>query len=121
LIPAPAQRCLLARLPAGARITGHIDLAPYFAKIIRIHVPIVTNADAWMYCGGLTFRMQPGEVWALNNSTTHGVWNAHAAQARTHLICDFLGSPALLDLLSRAERDLGARNAQVDQVMRGTH
>ena len=60
LIPAPAQRCLLARLPAAARITGHIDLAPYFAKTIRIHVPVVTNADAWMYCAGLSFRMQPG-------------------------------------------------------------
>ena len=60
LIPAPAQRCLLARLPPAGRITAHIDLAPYFSKTIRIHVPVVTNADAWMYCGGLAFRMQPG-------------------------------------------------------------
>ena len=121
LIPAPAQRCLLARLPAAARITGHIDLAPYFAKTIRIHVPVVTNDDAWMYCAGLSFRMQPGEIWALNNSATHGVWNAHATEARTHLICDFLPDPSLLGLLTRAERDLGAPNAQVDQVMRGAH
>jgi len=121
LIPAPAQRCLLARLPAGARITGHIDLAPYFAKTLRIHIPIITNSDAWMYCGGLSFRMQPGEVWALNNSATHGVWNAHATEARTHLICDFLGSAELLGLLTRAERDLGTKNAQVDQMLRGTH
>ena len=111
----------MARRRAGARITGHIDLAPYFAKTIRIHVPVVTNDDAWMYCAGLSFRMQSGEVWALNNSATHGVWNAHATEARTHLICDFLPSPGLLDLLGRAERDLGAPNAQVDQVMRGTH
>ena len=61
----------------------------------------------------------PGEVWALNNSATHGVWNAHATEARTHLICDFLPSPELLGLLARAERDLGAPNAQLDQVMRG--
>src|SRR3954470_14170922 len=78
LIPAPAQRCLLARLQPGARITGHIDLAPYFAKTIRIHVPVATHDAAWMYCAGQTFRMRPGEVWALNNSATHGVWNAHA-------------------------------------------
>ena len=121
LIPGRAQRCLLARLPAAARITGHIDLAPYFAKTIRIHVPVVTNADAWMYCAGLSFRMQPGEVWALNNSATHGVWNAHATEARTHLICDFLPDPELLELLARAERDLGVPNAQVDQVIRGAH
>lgn len=119
LIPAPAQRCLLARLPAAARITGHIDLAPYFAKTIRIHVPVFTHDDAWMYCAGLAYRMYPGEVWALNNSATHGVWNAHATDARTHLICDFLPSPELLELLTRAERDLGAPNERLDQVMRG--
>jgi len=60
-------------------------------------------------------------VGALNNSATHGVWNAHATAARTHLICDFLPDPELLVLLARAERELGAPNAQVDQVMRGAH
>lgn len=120
LIPASPQRCLLARLPAGARITGHIDLAPYFAKTIRVHVPVFTHDSAWMYCGGLAFRMQAGEVWALNNSSTHGVWNAHATNARTHLICDFLPSPELLEHLSQAERDLGERNAELENAMRGT-
>jgi hypothetical protein len=119
LIPAPAQRCLLARLPPATKVTGHIDLAPYFAKTIRIHFPVVTNDDAWMYSAGLAFRMHPGEVWALNNSATHGVWNAHTTEARTHLICDFLPSPGLLALLTRAERDLGAANEQLDRVMRG--
>jgi len=120
IIPAPAQRCLLARLPSGARVTGHIDLAPYFSKTVRIHVPVITNDEAWMYCAGVTYRMRPGEVWALNNSATHGVWNAHATDARTHLICDFLLSDELRALLTGAERDLGAANADVERVMRGT-
>jgi hypothetical protein len=119
VIPAPAQRCLLARLPSAARVSAHIDLAPYFAKTIRIHVPIVTNDDAWMYCAGLAFRMRAGEVWALNNSAAHGVWNAHATDARTHLICDFLPSPGLLELLAHAERDFGATKPDLDRVMRG--
>jgi hypothetical protein len=119
LIPAPAQRCLLARLPPAGRITAHIDLAPYFAKTIRVHVPVVTNANAWMYCGGVAFLMRPGEVWALNNSSPHGVWNAHATEARTHLICDFLPSPDLLGLLGRSERELGAPNAELENIMRG--
>jgi hypothetical protein len=119
LIPGAAQRCLLARLPAGARVVGHIDQAPYFAKTIRIHVPVATNDEAWMYCGGLAFRMQPGEVWALNNSSTHGVWNAHATDSRTHLICDFLPTAELLEQLSQAERNLGAPNAELENVMRG--
>jgi len=58
-------------------------------------------------------------VWALNNSATHGVWNAHATAARTHLICDFLPSPELIGLLGQAERELGASNAELDRVMRG--
>jgi hypothetical protein len=120
VIPAAAQRCLLARLPPGARITGHIDMAPYFAKTLRIHVPVVTHDQAYMYCAGLTYKMLPGEVWALNNSATHGVWNAHATQARTHLICDFLPSPELLGLLARSERDLGTADASLDRAMRGT-
>jgi hypothetical protein len=119
LIPAAAQRCLLARLPPGARITAHIDMAPYFAKTLRIHVPVVTHDQAYMYCAGLSFRMRPGEVWALNNSAPHGVWNAHATQARTHLICDFLPNTELLGLLARSERELGAGDDMLDRVMRG--
>jgi hypothetical protein len=118
LIPAAAQRCLLARLPPGARITAHIDKAPYFSKTLRIHVPVVTQGQAFMYCAGLAYRMQPGEVWALNNSAMHGVWNAHATEARTHLICDFLSSPELLGLLARAERQLGVADDELDRVMR---
>ena len=34
--------------------------------------------------------------------------------ARTHLICDFLPEPALLELLARGERDLGRPLPEVD-------
>lgn len=108
LIPAPPMRCLLARLPGGAVIKVHCDQTEYFDKTIRIHMPVITHDAAWMYCAGRSYRMAPGELWALNNSTHHGVWNADPDAARTHVICDFLGSPGLFDLLARAERDLGA-------------
>ncbi len=120
VIPAAAQRCLLARLPPGVSVSGHIDRAPYFGKTIRIHVPVTTSEAAWMYCAGLAFRMSAGEVWALNNSAPHAVWNAHASEARTHLICDFLPSEALTELLGGAERDLGAPNAELDRVVLAT-
>lgn len=117
LIPASAQRCLLARLPAGDSVSGHIDRPPYFGKTLRIHVPVTTSDSAWMYCDGLAYQMRAGEVWALNNSAPHAVWNAHASESRTHLICDFLPSEALLELLGRAERGLGTRNAELDRVV----
>src|SRR3954469_363513 len=88
IIPAPVMRCLLARLPAGGTVSPHIDQAPYFAKTIRIHVPVVTHEQAWMLAGDQVYLMKAGEVWALNNSALHAVWNAHPTQSRTHMICD---------------------------------
>ncbi|MDH4023729.1 MAG: aspartyl/asparaginyl beta-hydroxylase domain-containing protein [Gammaproteobacteria bacterium] len=113
LLAAPPLRCLLARLPAGGTIAPHIDRAPYFAKTLRIHVPVTTSDRVFMLCAGLTYRMRAGEVWALNNSTHHGVWNADPQLSRTHLICDFLPAPALLDLLARGDRGLGQHNPEV--------
>jgi hypothetical protein len=118
LIPAPPLRCLLARLPPGATIAPHIDRAPYFAKTIRIHVPVETHELAYMLCAGECYVMRASEVWALNNCASHAVWNAHAQLARTHLICDFLPHPPLLELLGRAERSLGAHNPDAEQHVR---
>lgn len=114
LIPATPMRCLLARLPGGVTVPMHIDRAPYFHKTLRVHVPVRTHNQAWMLAGGLTYRMQPGEVWVLNNSAPHAVWNADPVLERTHLICDFLPSPGLLALLAQSEKHLGAIRRDVN-------
>jgi hypothetical protein len=114
LIVAPPLRCLLARLPAGAVVAPHRDdRAPYFAKTLRIHVPVESHEQSWMFCAGETYLMKPGEVWGLNNLAVHAVWNAHATLSRTHLICDFLPTPALLELHARGERGLGREIPEV--------
>ncbi|MDY6944577.1 MAG: aspartyl/asparaginyl beta-hydroxylase domain-containing protein [Pseudomonadota bacterium] len=115
LIPAPAQRCLLARLPGGASIDPHIDRAPYFSKTLRLHFPIETHDQAWMIAGPLCYLMKPGEAWVLNNSGPHAVWNAAPQRSRTHMICDFLPTPALLQMLATGERDLGRRVEAVER------
>lgn len=112
------QRALLARLPPGAIVAPHIDQAPYFAKCVRIHVPIVTHDGAWMLCGDTAYRMGAGEVWALNNSAMHAVWNSGGEHARTHLICDFLPAAGLDALLAGAERDLGEHRPDLLQHVR---
>jgi len=107
-VPAQPMRCLLAKLPGGSVIAPHVDCgAPYFAQTIRIHIPVITHDRVWMFCDGLSYRMACGEIWALNNSALHAVWNADHERPRTHLICDFLPSPPLLELLAAAERNLG--------------
>lgn len=115
LIPAQAQRCLIARLPGGASIAPHIDRAPYFAKTLRLHFPIESHDQAWMVAGSLCYLMTPGEIWALNNSASHAVWNADPHLPRTHMICDFLPTPALLQLLTQGDRTLGQRVESVER------
>jgi hypothetical protein len=119
LLGAPPQRCLLARLPPGGTVAPHIDRAPYFSKTIRIHVPVTTNERVFMFCAGFSYQMRTGEVWALNNSAEHGVWNADLASSRTHLICDFVTTPQFLELLARGERSLGQHNPEVLQHLAG--
>jgi hypothetical protein len=121
VIPAPRMRCLLARLPAGAVIARHVDRPPYFGKTLRVHIPIETNESVFMFSCGLCYSMLAGEIWVLNNSAEHGVWNAHPTQARTHLICDFLASPELLALLIRGDRGLGVPRPEVDRRVSETH
>jgi hypothetical protein len=115
LIPAPPQRCLIARLPGGASIAPHIDRAPYFAKTLRLHFPIESHDLAWMVAGALCYVMKPGEIWVLNNSALHAVWNGDPVRSRTHMICDFLPTPALLQLLAQGDRALGRRVESVDR------
>jgi hypothetical protein len=118
LIPAPPMRSLLARLPPGGVIARHIDRAPYFAQTLRIHLPVETNESVFMVSRGLCYSMQTGEAWLLNNSANHAVWNMHPSRSRTHLICDYLPSPALLEMLKRAERHLGFERADVEEHTR---
>lgn len=117
LIPAPPMRCLLAKLPGGAAIAPHIDRAPYFAKTMRLHFPVITHDRAWMFCAGKSYVMKPGEIWVLNNSALHAVWNEDAAAARTHMICDFLPSPQLRALIEAGERHLGQHNRAVEEYL----
>jgi hypothetical protein len=96
-------------------IAPHIDRAPYFSKTLRIHVPVETHELSWMLCAGEGYVMREGEVWVLNNSAVHAVWNEHLTLSRTHMICDFLASPALLSLLERGERALGRPMPEVER------
>src|SRR5258706_11130749 len=56
LIGGSPLRCLLAQLPPDAVVDPHIANAPYFSKSLRVHVPVIITAHAWMYCAGLSQR-----------------------------------------------------------------
>jgi hypothetical protein len=107
----------LARLPGGAVIAPHIDRAPYFSQTLRLHIAVTTHEQSFMYCAGFCYRMRLGELWALNNSALHGVLNGDETRERTHLICDFLPTEALLEMLADGERNLGEVRADVESLL----
>lgn len=113
MIPAPPLRAVIARLPAGAKITPHVDLSPYFQKSLRIHIPVETNEQVWMFSRGQPHQMRAGEVWVLNNCAQHAVWNRHSTLPRTHLICDFLPTAELIALIQQGDRNLGRPISEV--------
>lgn len=109
LVPAPPLRCLFAKLRPQGYVAPHVDRGAYFARTMRLHFPVITNPEAVMFCHGDVYRMLPGEVWALNNLAQHAVLNKHPSDARTHMICDFVPTPALLEMIAAGERGLGER------------
>lgn len=113
LIPAEPSRCLLALLPAGELVAPHVDRGRLLARSIRLHMPVVTSDDVWMFCDEFSYNMRPGEIWALNNGALHGVWNADTQLDRIHVICDFAPTPGLLDMLAGAQRDLGQQQPTI--------
>jgi hypothetical protein len=82
-------RVLLARLPAKAEIKPHVDEGESLKRCHRIHVPVISNPDAFFYVGNLRFHMPEGEMWEINNRRTHAVTNNGDA-ARVHLILDYV-------------------------------
>ena len=82
-------RALLTRLPPGAEIKPHIDEGESLKRCHRIHVPVVSNAQALFMVGKLRFHMAEGEMWEINNRRTHAVRNTGDA-ARIHLIMDYV-------------------------------
>ncbi len=112
-IPAPPMRCLLAKLAPDSTIKMHVDNGDYFLRTLRLHIPIVTDPAVAMYCNGRSYTMRVDEVWALNNSTFHGV-RSDWALPRLHLICDFLPTDALCALIRNGHHDLGREDNAVE-------
>ena len=86
-------RLLLVRLPAGGRIARHTDGGASLHFVHRLHLPVLTNADALFTVGDETRHLAAGEVWEINNCRPHSVCNG-GASTRVHLILDWV-TPAL--------------------------
>jgi hypothetical protein len=107
-VPGLKHRIRIMKLRASGVIKRHSDaidketgIAP--GKLLRIHVPLVTNAGVhftvWRLNGQKErAHMAEGEVWYLDTRKPHEVVN-HGAKDRIHLVMDVVLCPELLAML----------------------
>jgi hypothetical protein len=74
-------------------ISGHppntkIDLHPDNDEFLKIHIPIITNPDAWFLYEDEKFNMQVGNAYLVNTTILHGTYNQGSTD-RIHMIFKF--------------------------------
>ncbi|MEO8011297.1 MAG: aspartyl/asparaginyl beta-hydroxylase domain-containing protein, partial [Dokdonella sp.] len=94
-------RSRLMRLSGQAEVTAHVDIDYYWRDHMRVHVPIITQADVQFHCGDAVINMAAGECWIFDTWRLHRVLNS-ADAARIHLVADSVGGPGLWNLVASA-------------------
>jgi hypothetical protein len=85
---APLRTVRLMRLTAGSVIKEHTDHELSFEEgTVRIHVPVVTNAEVEFYLNRNRVVLEAGSSWYLRLSDPHSVANRGTAD-RVHMVID---------------------------------
>jgi hypothetical protein len=85
---APLRAVRLMRLTPGSVIKEHNDLELSFEEgTVRIHVPVVTNADVEFYLNRSRVVLDAGSAWYLRLSDPHSVVNRGSSD-RVHMVID---------------------------------
>lgn len=82
-------RIMFAKLPAGAFVAPHVDGESSGNRPHKIHVPIMTNADAFFFVGRQRYHLEEGRAYEVNNATRHAAVNGGRSD-RIHLIFEYL-------------------------------
>ena len=120
-------RMILAKLVAGGTIPEHTDAGFSLLNCHRVHLPIITNEDVIFSVGDENINMHVGELWEINNGTTHAVEN-RSTEDRIHLIVDWMPNYAgksEQEVLA-ADQPAGvdtkmANEAMLDQIIERAH
>ena len=102
LFKCPLRSVRFLRLAAGSSIREHRDYnLGYKEGQIRLHIPIITNADVVFFLDAQRIEMNEGECWYLDLSLPHWVENPSGVD-RIHLVVDCEVNEWLRELLSAA-------------------
>lgn len=98
-LPFVLQVARVLWLPPGGIIESHFDFDTNFQfGLVRLHIPIQTNADVEFLIAGQPYGMRVGELWYGDFSRPHQVTNS-GSQARLHGVLDVEVSDELLALM----------------------
>ncbi|MCE7992566.1 MAG: aspartyl/asparaginyl beta-hydroxylase domain-containing protein [Roseivirga sp.] len=86
------SRIMLALLPAGEKITRHIDGAPAAQFPHKLHIPIITNSKTFFCFDKQRFNFETGAVYEVNNNIYHWAEN-NGDTNRVHLIFEYFPVP----------------------------
>lgn len=88
----------LARLEANGFLWEHTDYRELQqTDRCRLHIPLATNASAYMVVDDYKIHLRPGWIWRLDPTTRHGACNLYGP-SRIHLIIDAYADDALDNL-----------------------
>ena len=88
-----AQYAFIFRMRPNGVALRHRDRAPEWRSMYRIHIPLITNSDAFLISGDRSLHLSTGKAWTFNNQAEHGVVNG--AEERVHFIMDVPFNPIL--------------------------
>jgi aspartyl/asparaginyl beta-hydroxylase (cupin superfamily) len=87
-IHCPLLAVRLLKLDAGAQIKEHRDAELHFEKgEIRLHIPVITHDDVYMYLDNERVQPKEGECWYMNFNLPHSIRNESPVN-RIHLVID---------------------------------
>jgi quercetin dioxygenase-like cupin family protein len=100
----PLQAVRLMRLAPGSRIKEHSDHELSVEEgTVRIHIPVVTNADVEFHLNRSRVVMQAGSAWYLRLSDPHSVTN-NGSSDRVHMVIDATVNDWIKSVLENAAR-----------------
>jgi hypothetical protein len=99
----PLRSARLMRLAPGSTIKEHVDqFLDIEDGLVRLHIPVVTNAQVDFRLNGARLELPAGSTWYLRVSDPHSVVNRGGTD-RVHLVIDAALNPWLVDLFEAAE------------------
>jgi hypothetical protein len=97
--PAERNRVRLMRLRPGGKILRHSDPLHTIARdLVRLHVPMATNAGVRFLVNDVRVPLLAGETWHVDVRFPHEVAN-EGATMRVHLVMDLILNPEMGRLL----------------------